>query len=189
MTYKPLPQFEDIAWDKVKPLSLILEVGSNVPTQIGEHLMGWPYDKCYTHAMNKIDGNDIMSMSLTVKKLDVSKLAKDHIYTIITYTDLTQQQITDGIAWCYQYIKDHPFQVYDVFGYLGFLTRIIPALRKISWLHGSEKLMFCSDLEVHLYQYLQYPLYMHDDSEKMAPTDLFLQSQTWPQAYFNNLVF
>jgi hypothetical protein len=188
MGYKPLPVFQDIGWNQIKPLSIILEVGANKLTQWGEHAMGWIYEECYTHAMSKVQNNDILSMGFNAKIISVDKLSRSHKYTIITYNDLTQEQIDKGIQWCYDYVKNNKYRLYDVMGYLGMLTRIVPALRKIKWLHGSKSGMFCSDLEVHKYQNLNYPLYDGCDSEMIAPTDLFMMNSVWKHAYFNNLV-
>lgn len=188
MNYKPLPTFADISWNKVPPLSFVLEVGVNSLTQWGEHAIGWPYDKCYTHAMNKVQGDDILSMGFNANIINVSKLSRNHIYTIIHYTDLTDVQISDGIEWCYRYVKENRYKIYDFMGYFGMLTRIVPALRKVKWLRGSASHMFCSDLEVHKYQNIGYKLYDGCDSEMVAPTDLFLMNMRWPAAYYNNLV-
>lgn len=188
MSKKPLPKFDNVSIVDCPKFSICLEVGANKLTQWGSWMMGWPYQEVYTHAMTYLENGKFLNMSYNAQILDYSKLSKSHRFTIISFTDMTEWQINEGVRLSFEYAKKKIFSPYDVMGYLGFLTRIFPFMSKIKWLKGSNKYKFCSDLVVYMKQKVDYYHFAGIDGNMVSPCDLHTMSEMSEHSKFQNLI-
>lgn len=193
---KPLPEFEIIDFEGLKhrPASIILQAGSNKLTQWGEKRMGFPYTPAFTHAMIYLANHDVLSMNFNAAIYKIQKLyKKSHRWIIIYFTDMSEDCMKRIIQIAYNRAgsKKHKYKVYDFRGYLGFLTRVFPPIRKVPVLRkffkGSKKLEFCSDQVVNVFVEAGYPPFIGKDGNLFSPCDIFKFCSTLPGAYFNEL--
>lgn len=193
MKYKPFPEFEKIGVKELrkKPMSIILQAGSNWLTKWGSHKMGWPYDVTFTHAMNYIANDDVLSMGFNAKIFTIQELyKKSHRWIIINFTDMSENVMKKGIQIAYNRAgsNEYKYRLYDYRGYLGFLSRIFPPLKKVPFLKGSPTKEFCSDQVVNVVREAGYPPFAGLDGDDHSPCDIFEFCSKLPGAYFNELI-
>ena len=181
MEYLPYPEYKKISMRNLKPMTIILEAGSNWFTKTFENKINkYPYKPPFTHALIHIKGGDCVNVGLTTTIKNINDvISKSHYYLAIELTDLNHFQIEEGQSVAYNKAgsAQSKFKFYEVLGFLSF------GLRKLGVkIKGSERYDFCSDQVVDIFSKMGQPLFKTMNSELTSPCDLYLKLQTYANA-------
>jgi hypothetical protein len=181
MKYILYPEYKKISMHNLKPMTIILEAGSNWFTKTFENKCNkYPYKPPFTHALIHIKNGDCVNVGFTttIKKIqDVIK--KSHYYLAIELMNLNLIQIEEGQSIAYNKAGSakSKFKFYDVLGFLSF------GLRKLGLkIKGSEKFDFCSDQVVDIFSQMSEPLFKTMKSELTSPCDLYIKLKDYQHA-------
>ena len=187
MKYLPYPEYRKISMHNLKPMTIILEAGSNWFTKTFENKINkFPYKPPFTHALIHIKNGDCVNVGFTttIKKIkDV--ISKSHYYLAIELCGLNLIQIEEGqsIAYNEAGAANSKFRFYDVWGFLCF------GLRKLGLkVKGSEKYSFCSDQVVDTFSKMGEPLFKTMNGELTSPCDIYMKLQTYANAKIRQIM-
>ena len=141
-------------------------------------------ESAYLHEIN----NRIAEADLYYSYNTIQRYADDRL-VFHWFKNLTEEEEKE-LRYRIQYLVDKKLK-YDVLGYAGFVTSIIPGLNKL--LHASEKTVFCSDANALVYGGGKKNSYYDEvkkweeikqitlkpDSDQTTPADIYLYLNNW----------
>ena len=186
MKFLKYPEYEEVSIQELKPMTGILEAGSNLATINYEHYLNhYPYKQPFTHAFIHIENGDCINVGLTTKKMRIEKiLAKSHYYLAIEIKNLTPTQIEIGKNYAYSRInRKKQYTIYDAWGFICF------GVRKLGFksCKSSEKFDFCSDEYVDNFSAMGEPLFENMCGETTSPSDIYIKVKDYDNAVIKRI--